>query len=141
MIGRRRAVPLDALSQRVEAMRVWWAAYVHDGLDLTPEHAYDNIFGVPVGTFDSVAVGYWAMLDGLSVGVHTIHFGGHFAGTPSLGYAPFDTDITYTITVAPAAVPEPASLVLTIMGGLGLIVLRRGRKRGEHGVRPESEPA
>lgn len=33
----RRELPLDALSQRVEAMRVWWAAYVHDGVTFTPE--------------------------------------------------------------------------------------------------------
>lgn len=90
----------------------------------------DNIFGAPVGTFDSVAVGYWVMLEGLSVGVHTLHFGGHFEGTPSLGYPPIDTDITYTVTVVPAAVPEPTTILLVGMGGLFLIGLGWKQKSG-----------
>lgn len=37
MIELGRDMPLDALSQRVEAMRTWWAFFVHDGITLTPE--------------------------------------------------------------------------------------------------------
>ncbi len=87
----------------------------------------NNIFGVPVGTYDSVAVGYWVMLDGLSVGEHTIHFGGQFSGTPSLGYAPFETDITYVVNVL--AVPEPSTVILASLGGLTLAIVRLRRRR------------
>lgn len=85
----------------------------------------NNIYGAPPGTYDSVSVGYWVMLEGLSLGVHTIHFGGQFSGTPSLGYDAFETDITYTLNV----VPEPSTVALLGLGGVVLAVGRACRRR------------
>jgi hypothetical protein len=50
-----------------------------------------NVFGVPAGTTRSVADGYWALIRPLSVGTHTISFGGAFQD--------FSTSVTYTLTV------------------------------------------
>ena len=83
----------------------------------------NNIFGAPVGTFQSVSDGYWVMLDGLSPGAHTLHFGGHFAGTPNLLYPPFDVDMTYALTVVPA--PEPSALAVLAVVAAGVITRRR----------------
>jgi hypothetical protein len=54
-----------------------------------------NVFGIPAGTTDSVADGYWALIPPLRPGVHTISFGG--------SYPPgaFSTLSNYTITVRP----------------------------------------
>jgi hypothetical protein len=79
-----------------------------------------NVYGGPVGTYRSVSDGYWVMLDGLTPGAHTLHFGGHFAGTPALGYQPLDVDMSYRLTVV--AVPEPLGVAaLTLVGGIGLL--------------------
>lgn len=56
------------------------------------------------------------------MGSHTIRFGGNFSGTPTLGYSPFDTNLTYTINVVP--VPEPSSIALVGLAGL---VMASGR--------------
>jgi hypothetical protein len=58
----------------------------------------NNILGLPAGTISqSVADGYHVMLTPLSVGQHTLHFGGT---SESPGFT-FIEDITYHITVAP----------------------------------------
>jgi hypothetical protein len=55
----------------------------------------------PAGsTSPSVSDGYFVMLKPLSVGQHTIHFGGTADLTP-LGGPLFIQDITYNITVSP----------------------------------------
>jgi len=82
----------------------------------------NNVFGAPVGTYQSVSDGYWVMLDGLSPGSHTLHFGGHFAGTAPL-YPPTDVDMAYTVTVV--AVPEPSGATALAVGGLCLLRRRR----------------
>ena len=53
----------------------------------------NNVLGVPAGTGQSVANGYYLMLHPLSAGAHVIHFGGTFS---SFG---FSLDITYHLTV------------------------------------------
>jgi len=84
----------------------------------------NNVYGAPVGTFQSVSDGYLVMLEGLSPGTHTLHFGGHFAGTPALGYPPLDVDMTYRLTVVP--VPEPSGVVAALaVAGFGLMLRRR----------------
>jgi hypothetical protein len=82
-----------------------------------------NVYEGPVGTYRSVSDGYWVMLDGLAPGVHTLHFGGHFAGTPALGYPAFDVDMRYALTVVP--VPEPWRVTFSAVGGLCLLRRRR----------------
>ena len=82
----------------------------------------NNVFGAPVGTYQSVSDGYWVMLDGLSPGPHTLHFGGHFAGTAPL-YPPTDVDMAYTVTVV--AVPEPSGVTALVVGALCLLRRRR----------------
>jgi hypothetical protein len=54
-----------------------------------------NVLGVAPGTGDSVSNGYYLMLPPLSVGEHTIRFGGTYKD-----YG-FSLDITYNITVRP----------------------------------------
>jgi hypothetical protein len=83
----------------------------------------NNVYGAPAGTFQSVSDGYWVMLDGLAPGLHTLHFGGHFAGTPALQYPPTDTDMRYALTVV--AVPEPSAVTALAVGGLCLLRRRR----------------
>jgi len=58
--------------------------------------AEGNIFGVPLNPVprECLADGYWALLPPLSVGQHTIRFGGGF----SSGFA---LDVTYQVTVKP----------------------------------------
>jgi hypothetical protein len=61
-------------------------------------HPPDSIYGVPPGTYTpQISDGYWVMLAPLSVGAHTIHFKGvvDFFGTP------FETEVTYHLTIAP----------------------------------------
>lgn len=54
----------------------------------------NNVFGVPAATNTrSVADGYWALLRPLSVGTHTVSFGGQY---PPGGFV---TAVTYTLTV------------------------------------------
>jgi hypothetical protein len=55
--------------------------------------AAGNGFGIPAGTTRSVADGYWALISPLSVGIHTISFGGEY---PPGG---FTTSATYILTV------------------------------------------
>jgi hypothetical protein len=74
----------------------------------------DNIFGgpandAPAGYFyPTVSDGFWALLDPLSVGSHTIHF------TATDGWT---QDVTYNINV----VPLPGTMLLLGTGLLGLI--------------------
>jgi hypothetical protein len=55
----------------------------------------NNIWGLPAGTGQSVSNGYFLMHTPLSIGEHTIHFGGTY-----IEYG-FTLDITYHLTVTP----------------------------------------
>jgi hypothetical protein len=66
----------------------------------------NNLLGAPAGTTTTaVADGYYLMLKPLSVGEHTLHFGGSAVFTQAQdGFDfTFKLDITYHITVAPHA--------------------------------------
>jgi hypothetical protein len=88
-------------------------------------------FGVPVGAelFPTKAAGYWLMIEGLSPGPHTLHFGGSSnAFTPganccnTVEIAAFSTDTTAHI------VPEPAAWLVIIPGFVlvfGMCLARR----------------
>ena len=67
------------------------------GICVLPADNLFVFFGYPVlpGPHECVADGYWALLPPLSVGVHTIRFGGGFA---SSGFANY---VTYNVTVRP----------------------------------------
>ncbi len=54
----------------------------------------NNVLGVPAGSGQSVSIGYYLMLAPLSIGQHTIHFGGTYTDFD------FTLDITYHLTVA-----------------------------------------
>ena len=60
----------------------------------------DNVLGIPAGTGSSVSKGVYLMLAPLSVGVHTLEFGGTQPGTPP--NPDFILNITYHLTVVPA---------------------------------------
>lgn len=84
----------------------------------------NNIVGAPAGTTsDAVDAGYYLLLTPLSVGNHTIRFGGDFGG-PLSG---FSIDTTYNITVH--AVPEPMSMSIWGIGAIGLLGARRLRRK------------
>lgn len=73
----------------------------------------DNILGAPTGTTsDAVDAGYYLLVTPLSLGSHTIRFGGTVGG-PLSG----SIDTTYNINV----VPEPASMVTLGVGALGVL--------------------
>ena len=58
-----------------------------------------NLLGAPAGTTGiSVSDGYFVMLKPLSVGTHTLHFGG-LVDLTEAGGPVFALDITYTVTV------------------------------------------
>jgi hypothetical protein len=59
----------------------------------------NNVLGVDAGTGQSVSNGYWLMLAPLSVGEHTIHFGGNILMDEA--EPGFTLDITYNLTVEP----------------------------------------
>jgi hypothetical protein len=58
----------------------------------------DNPFGIPAGTTNSVADGFWVMLHPLRPGTHTISFGGSLV-TPSNPPQAFSTSVEYKLTV------------------------------------------
>jgi hypothetical protein len=66
----------------------------------------DNIFeplGLPAGSYNAVADGYWALIEGLSAGEHDITIVGKQHGHFSTGEKwDFKTDVTYHITVEEA---------------------------------------
>ena len=85
-------------------------------------------FGLPAGTdtFPTKSGGYWLLIDGLTPGVHELHFGGAsdaydaITGTPigtEHGNA-FSTDTTDFINVVAAPEPGSALLLLSALGGL-----------------------
>lgn len=62
----------------------------------------DNVFGIPEGTTQSVADGYWILLKPLSPGDHEIHFhgGANFPATKDVHPAvKFSTEVTYHLTI------------------------------------------
>lgn len=63
---------------------------------------------------DAVSDGYYLMLNPLTLGSHTIQFGGTIIYDPNDRSQDFHLDITYRISV----VPEPAALSLAGIGGL-----------------------
>lgn len=67
------------------------------GICVLPADNLFVFFGYPVlpGPHECVADGYWALLPPLSVGVHTIRYGGGFASSG------FDNFVTYKVTVRP----------------------------------------
>ena len=66
---------------------------------LPENNLYGPEFTGEAGAF--VADGYYAMLKPLSVGTHTIEFGGYVNARKLLGIT-FKLDVTYTVTVVPA---------------------------------------
>jgi hypothetical protein len=79
----------------------------------------DNVFGFTapyVGTLDTISDGFWVALEGLTRGQHTLIFGGALPG--------FELEVTDNIT----AIPEPATIVLLILGAAGMFGIARRRR-------------
>jgi hypothetical protein len=63
-----------------------------------------NILGIPGRSSEAVADGYWVMLQPLPAGEHTIHFRGAYVDvTAPAGASNIVTEVTYHLTIAPAA--------------------------------------
>jgi hypothetical protein len=63
----------------------------------------NNIFGIPQGSSEAVADGYWVMLQPLPAGQHTIQFRGAYVDVTGTGGAGnIVTETTYHLTIAPA---------------------------------------
>lgn len=81
----------------------------------------NNFYGEPAGSSSVVASdGYWLMVEPLSVGKHTVSFGG------TISALDFRQNNTYEISVVP--VPEPTAIV----GLLGLGVCMGISRRKQH---------
>jgi hypothetical protein len=68
----------------------------------TIEAVENNIFqalGLPPGSYDAVADGYWVLIEGLSAGEHDITVVGKQHGQTSFGKWDFKTQATYHLTV------------------------------------------
>ena len=65
----------------------------------TVELPENNLFGAPAGSYDAVADGYWALIEGLSAGEHTITVVGKLHGETSFGKVDFKVEATYHLTV------------------------------------------
>jgi hypothetical protein len=91
---------IDGKSANMASYRVESPLFTYGPL---PDNNVAQLFGIdaPEGTTShSVSDGWWAMVEPLSVGKHTLHFGG-VADYTSIGGPIFIQDIKYTITVAP----------------------------------------
>jgi len=60
----------------------------------------NNPFGLPAVQTQAVSDGYWLLLHPLPPGKHTIHVHG-VASFPELNNFTFETEVTYTLTIAP----------------------------------------
>lgn len=80
--------------------------------------ADNNVFGGPSGSFGCIADGYWAMLSPLSVGTHTVDFGGQIDFNGDV----FEVSISYELTVVPA----PGAMAIC---GVSLSTLAVDRRR------------
>jgi hypothetical protein len=66
----------------------------------TVDFPENNIFEpTPAGSYDAVADGYWALIQGLSAGEHDITVVGKLHGQSSFGKIDFRTQVTYHLTV------------------------------------------
>jgi DNA-binding NarL/FixJ family response regulator len=94
--------------------------------------APNNDLGFPAGTYnDAYADGYWLMLDALSAGQHTLHFGGTstFYAYDGGQIAVFSVDTTVRLNVVPGGgpnnVPLPAAVFLAPLGVGPALAMRR----------------
>ncbi len=84
----------------------------------------NNFYGEPAGSSSIVASdGYWLMVEPLSVGKHTINFGGSLT---FFGQS-FPQNNTYEISVV--SVPEPTAIVGLLGLGLCMGISRRKKER------------
>jgi len=89
----------------------------------------------PPGTYtDANGDGYWIMLEPLSAGKHTLHFGGttvDYTGPDPLVKIPsFTVDTTAVVTVGGSAIPLPPGVLAAIPAfALAALQLRRARRK------------
>ena len=99
-----------------------------DGVDVTDLNTYrfqsplfnltlpeNNIFGLPAGTTQAVADGFWILLEPLTAGNHDIQFGGGLVDVSTTGTVNFATEAVYHITIPDTAVTaqQPSNTTTT----------------------------
>jgi hypothetical protein len=75
-----------------------------------------NILGIPGGSSEAVADGYWVMLQPLPVGEHTIHFRGAYVDVTAPG-GNIVTETTYHLTIASPPLAATTSNATAESGG------------------------
>jgi hypothetical protein len=118
-------IPVANLSQYLE---------VTDLFSMGPTQANSVVasFGVPVGAdlFPSKAAGYWLMIDGLSPGPHTLHFGGSSdAFTPGTNCCTNSEIAAFTTDTTAHIVPEPAAWLVLMPGLVAVFGMSLARRR------------
>jgi hypothetical protein len=115
-------VPVSNLASHREA----------SGSDFSLTFVNNNDSGFPAGTFnDAYGDGYYLMLNPLTAGAHTLHFGGTstFFDAGAFQVAPFTIDVTVNLNVVaaggPSTVPLPAAIFAGPLGLLPAMVLRK----------------
>jgi hypothetical protein len=77
-----------------------------------------NILGIPAGSSEGVADGYWVMLQPLPAGEHTIHFRGAYVDVTAPGGAGnIVTETTSHLTIAPPVAAATTSNATAESGG------------------------
>jgi hypothetical protein len=99
-----------------------------DGVDVTDLNTYrfqsplfnltlpeNNIFGLPAGTTQAVADGFWILLEPLTAGNHDIQFGGGLVDVSTTGTVNFATEAVYHITIpdTAATAQQPSNTTTT----------------------------
>jgi hypothetical protein len=100
-----------------------------DGVDVTDLNTYrfqsplfnltlpeNNIFGLPAGTTEAVADGFWILLEPLTAGNHEIQFGGGLVDVSTTGTVNFATEAVYHITIpdTSATTEQPSNTTTAI---------------------------
>jgi hypothetical protein len=102
---------------RAESPPGGYVQHIPPGSIATTDFGY-----APGDRYPAVADGYWVALEPLPAGDHVVYFTGAVGNPRAPG---FELEVTYTLHV----IPEPSTLVLFVVGALGLVGYACCRRR------------